>query len=34
MAKITKNEQENSVKNYTKKPAYSNSRLNRHIMYT
>ncbi|HJG66533.1 replication initiation factor domain-containing protein [Mammaliicoccus sciuri] len=27
MAKITKNEQENLVKNYTKKPAYSNSRL-------
>ncbi|HIH1308427.1 replication initiation factor domain-containing protein [Staphylococcus arlettae] len=34
MAKITKNEQENLVENYTKKPAYSNSRLNRHIMYT
>lgn len=31
MAKITKNEQENLVENYTKKPAYSNSRLGVHI---
>ncbi|WP_436870092.1 replication initiation factor domain-containing protein [Mammaliicoccus sciuri] len=31
MSKITKNEQENSVKNYTKKPAYSNSRLSAQI---
>ena len=34
MAKITKNEQENLVKNYTKKPAYSNSRLDAHFVCT
>ncbi|WP_210133765.1 replication initiation factor domain-containing protein [Staphylococcus sp. GDY8P168P-1] len=32
MSKITKNEQENLVKNYTKKPAYSNSRLHAHTV--
>ncbi|MBD7993673.1 replication initiation factor domain-containing protein, partial [Ochrobactrum sp. Sa2BUA5] len=34
MAKITKNEHENLVKNYTKKPAYSNSRLDAHFVCT
>lgn len=34
MAKITKNEQENLVENYTKKPAYSNSRLDAHFVCT
>jgi len=34
MAKITKNEQENLVKNYTKKPAYYNSRLDAHFVCT
>ena len=34
MAKITKNEQENLVENYTKNPAYSNSRLDAHFVCT
>lgn len=34
MAKITKNEQENLVENYTKKPAYSNSRLSGNFFTT